>query len=156
MKGMRNNVDTTVQTFFAAYEARFNTALGETPAVDVEGMAAAFTECFIEVSPRGVTCGKNDEHFRVQIPKGLEFYRSIGTKSMQIASLTVTALDDDHALAKVHWEARYQKQDGNEELVAFEVIYLVQIINEQPKIFGYITGDEQQLLKEKGLIPAER
>ncbi|MGH7231973.1 MAG: nuclear transport factor 2 family protein, partial [Nitrospiraceae bacterium] len=85
--------------------------------------------------------------------QGLAFYRSIGTKAMKIDSLTITLLDDCHWMAKVHWKAFYRKKDGREELVDFDVIYLVQIIDATPKIFAYITGDEQKVLKERGLIP---
>ncbi len=142
-----------IEDFFAAYEAGFNRALADSAEIDVEATAGAFADCFIEASPNGVLCGKNDEQFRTQIPEGFAFYRSIGTKSMKLASLTVTPLDDYHLMAKVHWEALYQKKDGSEEGIHFDVIYFVQTVGDQPRIFGYITGDEQRLLRERGLIP---
>jgi len=142
-----------LEQFFAEYEATFNRALGETPEVDIEATAWAFADCFIEASPLGVTCGRNDEQFRAVIPQGYEFYRSIGTKSMKIAFLTVTALDDYHAMAKVHWQALYVKKDGGNLMLDFDVIYLVQTVNGKPKIFAYITGDEQKAYQESGLIP---
>ncbi len=108
-------MDEILKQFFAEYEARFNKAMGESPEIDIEGMAGAFADCFIEASPTGVVCGKNDEQFRAQIPKGLEFYRSIGTKSMLIASLSITSLDDRHSLAKVHWKAQYQTRRPTRE-----------------------------------------
>jgi hypothetical protein len=145
--------DSRLQKFFAAYEDRTNRALKEPPEIDVEAVAVAFTDCFIEASPKGVMCGKNDEEFRASIPKGFDFYRSIGTQSMKIGSLTTTPLDDVHVLARVHWVARYVKKDGSEEMIEFDVIYLVQILNDQPRIFAYITGDEEKLYKERGLLP---
>ena len=147
------NISQKLEKFFAEYEVRMNKALAEKPEVDVEATAGSFTDCFIEASPLGVMCGKNDEQFRAQIPKGLEFYRSIGTKSMKIASLAVTPLDDYYAMAKVHWQAFYVKKDGSNLTLEFDVIYLVQTIGSKSKIFGYITGDEQKAYKEKGLIP---
>lgn len=140
-----------IEKFFADYEMRFNKAFGDTPEVDVEGTTRAFTECFIEANPNGVICGKNDEEFRVRIPKGIEYYKSIGTQSMRILSLIVTPLDEVHAMGKIHWLAQYRRRDGSEETVDFEVIYFVQIRNDEPKIFAYITGDEERLLREKGL-----
>ncbi len=144
-------MDEILKQFFAEYEARFNKALSESPEIDVGGMAGAFADCFIEASPTGVACGKNDEQFRAQIPKGLEYYRSIGTKSMKIASLSTTPLDDHHSLTTVHWEALYQR-DGQQEKIDFDVIYLVQTIDGRPKIFAYIVGDEERYLRERGLI----
>jgi hypothetical protein len=53
----------------------------------------------------------------------------------------------------VHWRSFYTKKDGREELIEFDVIYFVQMRDEKPKIFAYITGDEQGVLREKGFIP---
>lgn len=142
-----------VEDFFAAYAAGFNRALADTPEIDVEATAGAFADCFIAADPNGVACGKNDEQFRAQIPAGFAFYRSIGTKSMKVASLEVTPLDDYHLMVNVHWVSVYLKLDGGEERIDFDNIYFVQTIGEKPRIFGYITGDEQKLLRERGLIP---
>jgi hypothetical protein len=46
---------------------------------------------------------------------------------MKIAALTITTLDDFHAMAKIHWEARYIK-DGQAIVADFDEIYLVQTI----------------------------
>lgn len=146
-----DNTDKRLEDFFREYEASFNKALAG--AIDVEETANSFADCFIGANPFGVLCGKNDDQFRIVIPKGYEFYKSIGTKSMSIDSVKVSFLDEYHSMAKVHWRALYNKRDGNEEIIEFDVIYFVQIISEKPKIFAYITGDEQGVLREKGLIP---
>jgi hypothetical protein len=139
--------------FFAEYEARTNRALADPARLDIEATAKAFADCFIAANPNGVTCGKNDAGLRDPIPKGFEFYRSIGTKSMKIASLTTTILDECHAMVKVHWEAFYKRTDGSGEVIDFDVIYLLQTTGDMPRIFAYITGDEQKVYKERGLLP---
>ena len=111
-----------------------------------------FSDCFIAANPGGVICGKNDEQFRLQILQGFEFYRSIGTKSMTISGLTVTALDEFHVQARVSWQADYIKKDGSGVRIDFDVIYMLQTIGKRPKIFAYITGDEEGALRERGLI----
>lgn len=141
-----------LENFFDAYEARFNDALKGLP-VDLEGTTAAFADTFIEASPKGIVCGENDDTFREAIPKGYDFYRSIGTKAMRIVWRNITPLDDYHALVKIHWQGLYDKADGGEEKIDFDVIYFVQMLNAAPKIFAYITGDEQKVLQERGLIP---
>ncbi len=142
--------DQRLQKFFAEYEARTNRALdGE---VDIEAIIRAFSDCFIGANPNGVMCSKNDETFRAAISQGMEFYRSIGTKSMKITSISITPLDDYHSMAKVYWRASYEKKDGVKETIDFDVIYLLQIIKEKIGIFVYITGDEQKALRERGLI----
>lgn len=147
-------IEQKLKKFFADYEARTNRALVDPPEVDVEATAGAFADCFVEANPNGVTCGTNGDQLREVIPKGFDFYRSIGTQSMKIAALAVTPLDELHAMVKVHWDATYRKKDGSGEAIDFDVIYFVQDRGEGPKIFAYITGDEQEAYREKGLIPA--
>ena len=71
---------------------------------------------------------------------------------MKITDLEVTELDDLHSMAKVHWDSRYGKPDGEELQIDFDVFYFVQFINGEPKIFAYITGDEKTVLSKHGLI----
>ena len=143
------NRENRLTAFFEAYAARFNSSLsGE---VDVEGTVYAFAGCFVEASPVGIACSKNDELFREAIPKGYEFYRSIGTKSMEILSMDINLLDDFHAMVKIHWRASYLKKDNTRVAIEFDVIYLLQLISDI-RIFAYITGDEQKALKENGLV----
>lgn len=142
-----------LEEFFTAYAARFNAALaGETP--DVDGTVNSFTPCFIEAGPTGVTCGQNDAQFREAIPKGYEFYKSVGTKAMDILLTEITLLDDLHAMVKVYWRStNVRAKDNAEVTIEFDVFYFVQTMNEEIKIFAYITGDEQKALKENGLLP---
>jgi hypothetical protein len=56
-------------------------------------------------------------------------------------------------MVKVHWDSLYVKKNGEGVQIEFTVIYLVQTIGGSPKIFGDITGDEQKVLKEHGLMP---
>jgi hypothetical protein len=142
-----------LEEFFAAYAARTNAALGDPPKVDVEASVNAFADCFVGTNPKGLACGKNDDEFRKVIPQGYALYRSIGTKRMDIGSLQLTPLDDFHTQAKVHWVAKYQKQDGSQLEIEFDVIYFVQDIGNGPKIFAYISGDEEQVYKDNGLVP---
>jgi len=140
----------SIKAFFTAYESRTNASLAGH--IDVEGTMQSFANCFVEASPKGIICGKNDEQFRASIPKGIEFYRSIGTTEMKILAMDITVLDDLHAMAEVYWEAVYNTKDGKEDVIEFTVIYFVQGLNDQLKIFAYITGDEQKVLRERGLI----
>lgn len=142
----------SIERFFNAYAARFNAALsgGDVP---VDETVKAFASCFVEASPVGVVCGKNDASFREAIPKGYSFYKSIGTQSMKIESKEISILDDYHAMVKVHWIAAYAPEDKAPFIIAFDVFYFLQHLKEDLKIFAYITGDETRVLKEHGLIP---
>lgn len=145
-----NKLQQQLQPFFAAYEQRFNDVLNGKP-TDVEATAGAFADYFVESSPAGVMGGKNDNKFREQIPKGNEFYKSIGTQSMKIGQLEITAIDELHAIAKVHWLSSYKKDIH----IDFDVFYFVTLASGEPKIFAFVTGDEQKVLQEKGLVPKQ-
>lgn len=143
-------MESSIYDFFAAYEQRFNTALhGET---DVEGTASAFAPFFVEASPVGIHGGSNDSEFRKKIPQGMDYYRSIGTYSMEILSQDVTQLDDLHFMVKIHWKATYKNKDNSDLAIEFDVIYFLQLHDGALKIFAYITGDEDKVMREHGLI----
>lgn len=140
-----------INHFFDQYEKRFNDALKGAPP-DIESITQSFADCFIEASPLGVICGKNDEQFRIAIPQGYEFYKKIGITSMNIMSKQIDFLDDFHVMVKVQWNSVFTKKDASTGDIEFSVIYFLQRIENTYKIFSYITGDEQKVLKENGLI----
>lgn len=143
-------MENSIYNFFAAYEKRFNDALkGDT---DVEGTARAFANYFVAASPAGIHGGSNGEEFRKNIPKGMDFYRQIGTHSMEIVSQDVTQLDELHFMVKIHWKASYKNKDNSDLAIEFDVIYFLQRQDGELKIFAYITGDEDKVMREHGLI----
>jgi hypothetical protein len=152
-----SDVKQRVKQFFQAYEARFMRALQgdnkvEGAVDDIEGTVNAFAEHFIEASPAGIVVGNNDETFRKMIPRGNDFYRTIGTQLMKIRDIDVTELNEYHVMATVEWDSRYIRKDGKDIAISFEVVYLLQHRDGELKIFAYITGDEQQALREAELI----
>jgi hypothetical protein len=71
---------------------------------------------------------------------------------MDILSMQITILDNLHAIVKIHWNISYVRKNRIKGDIAFDVFYLLQKTGDDVRIFGYITGDEQQALKEEGLI----
>lgn len=141
-----------VEEFFSRYETMFNSAMA---GQDVTQEATAmFADSFVESTPSGVMCSNNRGEFVEKARKGLEFYRSIGTRSMTISSTDVTLIDDLHAMAKVYWRYTYDK-DGSEGHIDFHVFYFLTNATGELKIFSFIGGDETKLLKEHGLVPEE-
>ncbi|WDO12814.1 hypothetical protein MH928_16005 [Flavobacterium sp. WW92] len=138
-----------IETFFNHYEKRVNDALiGKK--IYADEAADSFADCFIESSPLGVICGKNDAEFKKQMLKGYEFYKKIGITSMDILSKEITVLDEYHAMAKIYWRSNYQK-DKAAGKIDFEVTYFLNFKDGKHKIFAFITGDEEKALKEHGL-----
>lgn len=144
----------TIEELFSKYEANFNTAIsGDGEGVE-EAVRPFFADCFVESSPAGVVCGQNNDAFIEKVKQGFDFYKSIGSKGMSITSKDITLIDDLHVSAKIYWRYTYEK-DGIEGAIDFHTIYLLTTANGEPKIFAYIAGDEQKVLKERGLVPQE-
>lgn len=83
--------------------------------------------------------------------EGYKYYRAIGTQEMQFLDVSVAKIDELHVIAHTTWQATYLKDD-QEITIPFNAHYLLQIRQNKPVIFVWITGDEQQLLQEYGII----
>ncbi|MGD9479100.1 nuclear transport factor 2 family protein [Shinella sp. G-2] len=143
-------MESSVRAFFERYERLFNQSLGGD--ADMEDVAALYATDFIAASPAGVAAGKNDGHFREAMTEGYARYRDIGTKEMRIRDIRLSPIDDRHCLAHVAWTALYTRADQPDIAIDFDVHYLVQMLDGQPKVFGWVSGDEQALLKAHGVI----
>jgi hypothetical protein len=137
-----------IRSFFDAYAARMNAALADPKRMDAKAMRAAFADYFVGADANGVRGGKNGLLFRWMLPRGIKYYRRIGTLAMDLKGVQVADLDDHHAMAHVDWNARYKS--GQE--IAFTNIYLLQVRGGTAKIFAWITGDERRALKNSGVI----
>jgi hypothetical protein len=135
---------------FERYERVFNAALhGD---VDMDDVAALYAADFIAASPAGVMTGKNDEQLKHVMAQGYARYRAIGTKEMRIRQLRISPMDEHHCVAHVAWRASYVRSDKPDVTIDFDVHYLVQRLGAEPKVFGWVSGDEQAVLKEHGII----
>jgi hypothetical protein len=143
-------METSTRKLFERYERAFNAALhGDVDMNDVAGLYAAD---FIAASPAGVMTGKNDEQLKQVMAQGYARYRAIGTKEMRIRGLRISPMDEHHCVAHVAWRATYVRNDKPDVTIDFDVHYLVQQIGAEPKVFGWVSGDEQAVLKEHGII----
>jgi hypothetical protein len=50
----------------------------------------------------------------------------------------------------VEWSATY-KAKGQEKVIPFTNVYLVRLEGATAKVFGWITGDEEALLRQHGI-----
>jgi hypothetical protein len=143
-------METSVRKLFERYERVFNAALHGDG--DMDDVAALYASDFIAASPAGVMTGKNDEQLKQVMAQGYARYRAIGTKEMRIRGLRISPMDEHHCVAHVAWRATYVRNDKPDVTIDFDVHYLVQQIGAEPKVFGWVSGDEQAVLKEHGII----
>ena len=140
----------TLEHFFERYERFFMQSLDGK--IDGSEMAELYAPEFIAASPAGVMAGKNDDDFRQVLSAGYEQYRQIGTKGMRVRGVEMTQIDALHCVANVAWTASYETADGRLIDIDFDVHYLMQEWGGRPRVFGWISGDEQEVLKQYGVI----
>jgi hypothetical protein len=63
----------------------------------------------------------------------------------------VSPIDEHHCIAHVAWAAIYARKEQPDLQIDFDVHYLVQKLDDSPKIFGWVSGDEQALIKKHGI-----
>lgn len=143
-------METALKAFFARYESLFNQALDGD--VDMEEVASLYAAEFIASSPAGVMAAKNDAAFRQVMAQGYAHYRAIGTKAMRLRDVRLSSIDADHWLVHVGWAATYARKDGPDVAIEFDVHYFVRTLDGRPEVFGWVSGDEDALLRQHGII----
>jgi hypothetical protein len=142
-------MEAAVRKLFERYESFFNRSLRDD--VDMDEGASLYASDFIAASPAGVMTGKNDDQLKQVMEQGYARYRAIGTKQMRIRDARISPIDEHHCLAHVAWTATYAREDQPDTAIDFEVHYLVQKLDGEAKVFGWVSGDEQALLKKHGI-----
>lgn len=143
-------MEQAVRKLFERYEGFFERSLAGD--MDKEAVAKLYASEFIAASPAGVTTGKNDEAFMQAMVQGYDHYRAIGTRQMRVRGVRLSPIDELHCVAHVAWTATYARDDLRETAIDFDVHYLVQVLDGEAKVFGWISGDEQALLKQRGIV----
>lgn len=143
-------MEDAVRDLFERYEGVFKRSLAGD--FDEQESAELYAPEFIASTPAGVMTGKNDETFLQAMIEGYDCYRDIGTRDMRIRGLRISPIDALHCVAHVSWTATYARNDLSETAIDFEVHYLVRVLNGAAKVFGWMSGDEQALLKQYGVI----
>jgi hypothetical protein len=143
-------MDTSLRKFFERYESSFNQALRGH--ANIDETANLYAAEFIAASPAGVTTGKNDEQLKRVMAEGYARYRAVGNKDMRLRNIRISPIDEHHCVAHVSWTATYAREEQPDVAIDFDVHYLVQELGKEPKVFGWISGDEQALLKKHGIV----
>lgn len=139
-----------VKTLFERYERFVRRSLvGE---IDIDEVASLYAPAFIAASPERVMTGKNDDQLKRAMGQVYAHYRAIGTKDMRIRNIRTSPIDERHCVAHVAWTATYARPGAPDVSIDFDVHYLVQERGSEMTIFGWVTGDEQALLREHGII----
>lgn len=140
---------TTIDEFFSRYEQGANS-------FDPDLMASLYTPEFLAGDPHGVACGRNDQALRDAFVRRKAFFEQIGFKRAKILQVQATPLDARYTMAKVHWLLTFERQPGQPLDFRFHITYFLHDPGTGPKAAFWIShDDEQQVMREAGLIPDE-
>ena len=64
----------------------------------------------------------------------------------------LSAIDEHHCVAHIAWTATYAPENRPDVTIDFDVHYFVREMDGGPRVFGWVAGDEQALLKQHGII----
>lgn len=143
-------MESSVRRLFERYARVFNRSLGGD--MEMDAVAALYASEFIAASPAGVMAGKNDEQLKQVMVQGYARYRAMGMKEMRIRDVRLSSMDDHHCVAHVAWTATYARADRPDVAIDFDVHYFVQKLDGEPKVFGWVSGDEEALLRQHGIL----
>lgn len=119
---------------------------------DGKQLAEMFAESCVASSPAGIAVVGGDADYGKMIEDGIANYKRIGGTAFVIENLKIEPINDQHDLARVGWRFDYTRpKDGKSGSVSFENVYFVSQVGETPKIFAWVTPDEQATLQEHGL-----
>lgn len=128
-----------IDTFFADFEKHFS-------ALDVRAQADAYADTFISAGPKGtIAQGKQDLIKKAQ--QAADFYKSVGQTGAKIISKQEQPITNEYTMVTVHWGVTFEKTGS--QLHEFDVTYIIQETEAQPKIILFITHqDEQETMKK--------
>jgi len=132
-----------VDTFFDEYAKNFS-------ALDVKAQAESFADTFISAGPKGtIAQGKQDMINKAE--QAAAFYKSVGQAGARIISKQEMPITDQYTMVTVHWGVTFEKTGDNP--VEFDVTYIIQENQGQPKIILFITHqDEQEAMRKLGVL----
>lgn len=142
-------METIVRKFFERYESIFNRTLrGDT---DMDEAAALYAPEFIAASPAGVMTGRTTIHSSKYLRKAMRAIGRYGRRkcgyAISASPLWMTII----ALTMLPWTATYARKDQLHVAIDFDVHYFVQKLDGEAKVFGWVSGDEQALLRMHGI-----
>jgi len=140
-----NELNKRTAQFFAEYE-RANAEF------DIDRLAALYADVFLFGKPQGVQAVKKEDFLKV-LPKRKEFFKTVGLVSSTVASVDVSSLDPNYALAKVGWTMRFERSPGVFIESENSATYLLLLTDDSAQIVFQL--DHQDLMnkvKELGLL----
>lgn len=125
------------------YEKAFND-------LDIKTSAEFFAESFISAGPNG-SVAQSKREFLQKAEQASAFYKSVGQNSARILSKNIFPISDQYTMVTVHWGVTFERT--NDQLIEFDVSYIVFQGEDKPSIILFIARqDEQEAMHKLGLL----
>ena len=138
-----------IRKFFTAYEHAINT-------FDPALVSSHFVDSFMGADPNGVFCHRNDASLRQAVEQRRDMYTQMGFKFVEVLNVSESPIDEHYTMAKVQWRVVFEKVKGQPKEFKFQITYFLYDSPEGLRIVFFIAReDEQKVLREAGLLPAQ-
>lgn len=133
-----------LDTLFKQYERSFDR-------MDIASLSNFCADVFIAAGPRGVIAQSKKE-YEAKGEEAVKFYRSVGRNSAKIISKRIMPISDCYSMVVIRWGVTFEKTGSKP--VEFDVTYIVQQNEVDPKIILFISHeDEETEMKKLGIRP---
>ena len=137
-------MDKRIEALFKDYGKAFS-------ALEMRRIAGLYGKDFVAAGPKGVI-SQSREDFLKNADKAAEFYKSVGQESAKVISAKETWFSENYVMVTIHWAVTFKSLD---KPVEFDVSYLVQLTDAEPKIILFISHeDEEEVMKRLGVLKA--
>jgi len=131
-----------LDTLFKDYENAFDK-------LDLKTISGYCADSFISAGPKG-SIAQSRKDYEMKSEQATKFYKSIGRKSARIISKRVMPICNEYSMVVIRWGITFEKT--GEKLIEFDISYIVQETDIDPKIILLISHeDEQTAMKKLGL-----
>jgi len=114
-------------------------------------IAEFYGKHFVVVGLKESMAFANDEKFLDWLKNVQDFNIQSGLKKMLVRNVTSNTVGKHAIQATVTWGVMFTKT--KDEIIEFDIHYMLEIFNADMKIILYISDDDQeQLMKEKGIL----
>lgn len=133
-----------LDTLFKGYETAFDS-------LDLKTISGYCADSFISAGPKG-SIAQSKKDYEKKAEQVIQFYRSVGRKSARIISKRVMPISNEYSMVVVRWGVTFEKMGAKQ--VEFDVSYIIQETDIDPKIILLISHDDEEVaIKKLGLQP---
>lgn len=136
-----------IDDFFAKYEKSANN-------FDPDLLASLYTDSFMSADPNRTACVQNDMKWKEAATKREQLFKDLGFKFAKIIDKSVTQIDDNYSMVKVHWPMNFENPSTTRSDFKFFITNFVCAVGGALKVcFNISHEDEQKVMREAGLVP---